>query len=303
MHSFIPAHLDALDRLRRTAHALAMELFQLRVESGGGRAFTPSRGSMVVLTHVALVVEPNSGGDKKKEHERVTVLVSSGGTPAVALGTVSDAPGMEQFSIGGSGLCFGDEKRVEVRHTGSSGTCVCLTGRIEETYEGELTSSDEEDYDDDDSEGDSEDDDDDSDDDDEDDDDDSEDSDGESDSEESEEDADVMETVERYAARAAAARKAMDEDESDDDEEDEDEDDESSEDDDDDDDSEDDSSSSDSDDESDSDESDDSDALPGSKRKGVSSEQARRESKFEDAREAKRSKGGNFGRSKSFRRK
>ena len=302
MHSFIPAHLDALDRLRRTAHALAMELFQLRVESGGGRAFTPSRGSMVVLTHVALVVEPNSGGDKKKEHERVTVLVSSGGTPAVALGTVSDAPGMEQFSIGGSGLCFGDEKRVEVRHTGSSGTCVCLTGRIEETYEGELTSSDEEDYDDDDSEGDSEDDDDDSDDDDEDDDDDSEDSDGESDSEESEEDADVMETVERYAARAAAARKAMDEDESDDDEEDEDEDDESSEDDDDDDDSEDDSSSSDSDDESDSDESDDSDALPGSKRKGVSSEQARRESKFEDAREAKRSKG-NFGRSKSFRRK
>jgi hypothetical protein len=302
MHSFIPAHLDALDRLRRTAHALAMELFQLRVESGGGRAFTPSRGSMVVLTHVALVVEPNSGGDKKKEHERVTVLVSSGGTPAVALGTVSDAPGMEQFSIGGSGLCFGDEKRVEVRHTGSSGTCVCLTGRIEETYEGELTSSDEEDYDDDDSEGDSEDDDDDSDDDDEDDDDDSEDSDGESDSEESEEDADVMETVERYAARAAAARKAMDEDESDDDDEDEDEDDESSEDDDDDDDSEDDSSSSDSDDESDSDESDDSDALPGSKRKGVSSEQARRESKFEDAREAKRSKG-NFGRSKSFRRK
>ena len=302
MHSFIPAHLDALDRLRRTAHALAMELFQLRVESGGGRAFTPSRGSMVVLTHVALVVEPNSGGDKKKEHERVTVLVSSGGTPAVALGTVSDAPGMEQFSIGGSGLCFGDEKRVEVRHTGSSGTCVCLTGRIEETYEGELTSSDEEDYDDDDSEGDSEDDDDDSDDDDEDDDDDSEDSDGESDSEESEEDADVMETVERYAARAAAARKAMDEDESDDDEEDVDEDDESSEDDDDDDDSEDDSSSSDSDDESDSDESDDSDALPGSKRKGVSSEQARRESKFEDAREAKRSKG-NFGRSKSFRRK
>lgn len=302
MHSFIPAHLDALDRLRRTAHALAMELFQLRVESGGGRAFTPSRGSMVVLTHVALVVEPNSGGDKKKEHERVTVLVSSGGTPAVALGTVSDAPGMEQFSIGGSGLCFGDEKRVEVRHTGSSGTCVCLTGRIEETYEGELTSSDEEDYDDDDSEGDSEDDDDDSDDDDEDDDDDSEDSDGESDSEESEEDADVMETVERYAARAAAARKAMDEDESDDDEEDEDEDDESSEDDDDDDDSEDDSSSSDSDDESDSDESDDSDALPGSKRKGVSSEQARRESKFEDAREAKRSKG-NFGRSQSFRRK
>jgi len=212
MRSFIPAHLDALDRLRRTAHALAMELFQLRVESGGGRAFTPSRGSMVVLTHVALVVEPNSGGDKKKEHERVTVLVSSGGTPAVALGTVSDAPGMEQFSIGGSGLCFGDEKRVEVRHTGSSGTCVCLTGRIEETYEGELTSSDEEDYDDDDSEGDSEDDDDDSDDDDEDDDDDSEDSDGESDSEESEEDADVMETVERYAARAAAARKAMDED-------------------------------------------------------------------------------------------
>ena len=302
MHSFIPAHLDALDRLRRTAHALAMELFQLRVESGGGRAFTPSRGSMVVLTHVALVVEPNSGGDKKKEHERVTVLVSSGGTPAVALGTVSDAPGMEQFSIGGSGLCFGDEKRVEVRHTGSSGTCVCLTGRIEETYEGELTSSDEEDYDDDDSEGDSEDDDDDSDDDDEDDDDDSEDSDGESDSEESEEDADVMETVERYAARAAAARKAMDEDESDDDDDDEDEDDESSEDDDDDDDSEDDSSSSDSDDESDSDESDDSDALPGSKRKGVSSEQARRESKFEDAREAKRSKG-NFGRSKSFRRK
>ena len=302
MHSFIPAHLDALDRLRRTAHALAMELFQLRVESGGGRAFTPSRGSMVVLTHVALVVEPNSGGDKKKEHERVTVLVSSGGTPAVALGTVSDAPGMEQFSIGGSGLCFGDEKRVEVRHTGSSGTCVCLTGRIEETYEGELTSSDEEDYDDDDSEGDSEDDDDDSDDDDEDDDDDSEDSDGESDSEESEEDADVMETVERYAARAAAARKAMDEDESDDDDEDEDEDDESSEDDDDDDDSEDDSSSSDSDDESDSDESDDSDALPGSKRKGVSSEQARRESKFEDAREAKRSKG-NYGRSKSFRRK
>jgi hypothetical protein len=302
MRSFIPAHLDALDRLRRTAHALAMELFQLRVESGGGRAFTPSRGSMVVLTHVALVVEPNSGGDKKKEHERVTVLVSSGGTPAVALGTVSDAPGMEQFSIGGSGLCFGDEKRVEVRHTGSSGTCVCLTGRIEETYEGELTSSDEEDYDDDDSEGDSEDDDDDSDDDDEDDDDDSEDSDGESDSEESEEDADVMETVERYAARAAAARKAMDEDESDDDDEDEDEDDESSEDDDDDDDSEDDSSSSDSDDESDSDESDDSDALPGSKRKGVSSEQARRESKFEDAREAKRSKG-NFGRSQSFRRK
>jgi hypothetical protein len=295
MHSFIPAHLDALDRLRRTAHALAMELFQLRVESGGGRAFTPSRGSMVVLTHVALVVEPNSGGDKKKEHERVTVLVSTGDTPPVALGTVSDAPGMEQFSIGGSGLCFGDEKRVEVRHTGSSGACVCLTGRIEETYEGEVTSSDDEEYygeergEDEDEEESEE----------------SEDSDDEEldDSEESEEDADVMETVERYAARAAAARKAMDEADSDD--EDEDEDEESSEDDSEEEDDDDDSSSSDDEDESDSDdsdESDDSDALPGSKRKGVSSEQARRESKFEDAREAKRSKG-NFGRSKSFRRK
>lgn len=278
-----------------------MELFQLRVESGGGRAFTPSRGSMVVLTHVALVVEPNTGGTNKKKRddasERVTVLVSSGGSPPVALGTVSDAPGMEQFSIGGSGLCFGDEKRVEVRHTGSSGACVCLTGRIEETYEGEMTSSDDEEYDgegqeDDEEEEDSE---------------DSEDSDEESDdSEESEEDADVMETVERYAARAAAARKAMDEADSDEDDDEVDE--ESSEDADDDDEEEDseedddDSSSSDDYDESDSDESDDSDALPGSKRKGVSSEQARRESKFEDAREAKRSKG-NFGRSKSFRRK
>ena len=274
-----------------------MELFQLRVESGGGRAFTPSRGSMVVLTHVALVVEPNAGAPNKKKRddasERVTVLVSTGDTPPVALGTVSDAPGMEQFSIGGSGLCFGDEKRVEVRHTGSSGACVCLTGRIEETYEGEVTSSDDEEYygeergeDEEESEE-------------------SEDSDDEEldDSEESEEDADVMETVERYAARAAAARKAMDEADSDD--EDEDEDEESSEDDSEEEDDDDDSSSSDDEDESDSDdsdESDDSDALPGSKRKGVSSEQARRESKFEDAREAKRSKG-NFGRSKSFRRK
>lgn len=277
-----------------------MELFQLRVESGGGRAFTPSRGSMVVLTHVALVVEPNAGAPNKKKRddasERVTVLVSTGDTPPVALGTVSDAPGMEQFSIGGSGLCFGDEKRVEVRHTGSSGACVCLTGRIEETYEGEVTSSDDEEYygeergeDEEESEESEE----------------SEDSDDEEldDSEESEEDADVMETVERYAARAAAARKAMDEADSDD--EDEDEDEESSEDDSEEEDDDDDSSSSDDEDESDSDdsdESDDSDALPGSKRKGVSSEQARRESKFEDAREAKRSKG-NFGRSKSFRRK
>lgn len=278
-----------------------MELFQLRVESGGGRAFTPSRGSMVVLTHVALVVEPNAGAPNKKKRddasERVTVLVSTGDTPPVALGTVSDAPGMEQFSIGGSGLCFGDEKRVEVRHTGSSGACVCLTGRIEETYEGEVTSSDDEEYygeergEDEDEEESEE----------------SEDSDDEEldDSEESEEDADVMETVERYAARAAAARKAMDEADSDD--EDEDEDEESSEDDseEEDDDDDDDSSSDDDEDESDSDdsdESDDSDALPGSKRKGVSSEQARRESKFEDAREAKRSKG-NFGRSRSFRRK
>ena len=98
-----------------------MELFQLRVPAGAGRAFTPSRGSMVVLTHVALTCE---GPKRASKDERITVQVATRGgggdgkTDAIALGSVSDAPGREQFAIGGSGLCFGDGERVVVSHNG-----------------------------------------------------------------------------------------------------------------------------------------------------------------------------------------
>ena len=112
-----------------------MELFQLRVPAGAGRAFTPSRGSMVVLTHVALTCE---GPKRAREGERITVHVATRGgggdgkTDAIALGSVSDAPGREQFAIGGSGLCFGDGERVVVSHNGREAE-VCLTGRVEAT--------------------------------------------------------------------------------------------------------------------------------------------------------------------------
>ena len=108
-----------------------MELFQLRIEPGSGRAFTPSRGSMVVLTHVALCT--SSDDPAVDPNDRITVTVSSNNsTSPIALGSVRASGGNEQFSIGGSGLCFSDASRVEVKHNGKT-ACVCLTGRIEAT--------------------------------------------------------------------------------------------------------------------------------------------------------------------------
>ena len=105
-----------------------MELFRLAVPPGPGRAFTPTRGSLVVITHVALEVKGSS--KPSANPERVTVLVKSAAGEEIALGSLYDGAGREQFSLGGSGLCFGDDTRVVVRH-GSATATVCLTGRVE----------------------------------------------------------------------------------------------------------------------------------------------------------------------------
>ena len=233
-----------------------MELFQLRVPAGAGRAFTPSRGSMVVLTHVALTCE---GPKRASKDERITVQVATRGgggdgkTDAIALGSVSDAPGREQFAIGGSGLCFGDGERVVVSHNGREAE-VCLTGRVEATT-ASLGGDDSSDESEENSESNGE-------------------EDGESDDSESESDGeeDMMVKAKAMAKAAAAARRAEasdeDEDEGEDEDESESESESESEDSEQDDSDEEESESDDaSDDDSSDDGSDDSDALPGSKRK------------------------------------
>ena len=69
-----------------------MELFQLRIEPGSGRAFTPSRGSMVVLTHVALCT--SSDDPAVDPNDRITVTVSSNNSASpIALGSVRASGG------------------------------------------------------------------------------------------------------------------------------------------------------------------------------------------------------------------
>ena len=267
-----------------------MELFQLRIEPGSGRAFTPSRGSMVVLTHVALCTSSDDPVVDPKD--RITVTVSSNNsTSPIALGSVRASGGNEQFSIGGSGLCFSDASRVEVKHNGKT-ACVCLTGRIEATSV-DMSDSEDDGFEEDSEEEDT-------------------DVDGE---DESDSDEDVTARTRKLAAAAARAYTDAndDDDDTDDDDDDDDDDDSESEDseddsdsdeppvakkrptasdedEDEDDDSEDDKSESESESESeDSSSSDASDegALPGSKRKASEI----RESRFDDARDAKRGGG------------
>ena len=121
-----------------------MELFQLRVGPGAGRAFTPSRGSAVVITHVALCVGEGETPGNASERVVVTITPRGGGGgfgdgddargDAISIGTLRNGDGREQFSLGGSGLRFGDETRVEVRHTGKTASVVA-TGRVEATTE------------------------------------------------------------------------------------------------------------------------------------------------------------------------
>jgi hypothetical protein len=113
-----------------------MELFQLRVMPGAGRAFTPTRGSMVVLTHVAMCT--SSHDPSPDPDDRVTVYVRADNGSYISLGSLR-AGAWEQFSIGGSGLCFSAENRVEVKHSGTT-SCVALTGRIEAV--GEISDKD-----------------------------------------------------------------------------------------------------------------------------------------------------------------